>query len=179
MTQPDYVPLRGPDRMRPSDRLTLPAAWRADRPGDLAQQAVPAGNGFGQPGPDVGYGMKLAKRFTDRLVLTVGEHTADVVAGCFACGAKRAASIGRAPVIWDMEWAFALWGYLAEAPERLVDLRVPLFRGAAHHYGDQRAIVDAVAAEALVLTPAAVAERVRNGWENLFVVDPPETIGPR
>ncbi len=170
MTQPDYVPLSGPDRVRPSDRLSLPAAWRADRPADLTRQAVPVGHGFGQPGPDLGYGLKLAKRFVDRLVLTPGEAPDDVVAGCFACGAKRAAALRRAPVIYDMEWGYTLWGYLVEAPERLVDLRVPLFRGAAHHYADQRAIVDAIAPDALKLTPAAVAERVRGGWENLFVV---------
>ncbi|MDQ6840427.1 MAG: hypothetical protein M3137_19355, partial [Actinomycetota bacterium] len=143
--------------------------WRADRPADLTRQAVPVGHGFGQPGPDLGYGMKLAKRFADRLVLTPGEHTNDVVAGCFACGAKRAASVGRAPVIYDMEWAYTLWGYLGEAPERLVDLRVPLFRGAAHHYADQRAIVDTIAPLALELAPSAVAEQLRSGWENLFI----------
>lgn len=170
MTQPDYVPLNGPDRVRPSDRLTLPRPWRTDRPADLTRQVVPAGTGFGQPGPDVGYGLKLAKRFVDRLVLTPGEVPDDVLAGCFACGAKRAAAVGRAPVIYDMEWGYTLWGYLVEAPERLVDLRVPLFRGAAHHYADQRAIVDAIAPEALLLSPAAVAERVRGGWENLFSV---------
>lgn len=170
MTQPDYVPLSGPDRVRPSDRLTLPGAWRADRPGDLTGGPVPVRAGFGQPGPDLGYGLKLAKRFRDRLVLTPGESADDVLAGCFACGAKRAAVVGRAPVIYDMEWGYALWGYLTEAPAGLVDVRVPLFRGAAHHYADQRAIVDAVAPEALTLTPAAVAERVRGGWESLFVV---------
>ena len=170
MTQPDYVPLSGPDRVRPSDRLTLPAPWRSDRPADLTGMAVPVGDGFGQPGPDLGYGLKLAKRFVDRLVLSAGEDVNDVVAGCFACGSKRAAIVGRAPVIYDMTWAYTLWGYLAPAPEALVDLRVPLFRGAAHHYADQRAIVDAVAPAALPMTPAAVAEAVSSGWQKLFAV---------
>jgi hypothetical protein len=170
VTQPDYVPLNGADRVRPSDRLTLPAGWRPDRPADLTRQMVPRGAGFGQPGPDLGYGLKLAKRFVDRLVLTPGEDAEDALAGCFACGAKRSAVVGRAPAIYDMEWAYTLWGYLDEAPEGLVDLRIPLFRGAAHHYADQRAIVDAIASPAFLLTPAEVAERVRGGWESLFVL---------
>lgn len=168
MTQPDYVPLSGPDRVRPSDRLTLPDPWRSDRPADLTGMAVPVGPGFGQPGTDTGYGLKLANRFVDRLVLTPGEHANDVVAGCFACGAKRAAAVGRAPVIYDMAWAYTLWGYLSPAPEPLVDFRVPLFRGAAHHYADQRAIVDAVALPTLTMTPAAVGQALATGWRELF-----------
>lgn len=169
MTQPDYVPLNGTDRVRPSDHLTLPDPWRTDRPADLTRQAVPTGHGFGQPGPDLGYGLKLAKRFVGRLVLAPGEHVTDVVAGCFACGAKRSAVVGRAPVIYDMEWAYTLWGYLAAAPQVLLDLRIPLFRGAAHHYANQRAIVDKVATEAFTLTPEALRELLLGGCDDLFV----------
>lgn len=174
MTQPDYVPLAGADRVRPSDRLTLPGSWKADRPGDLDRLMLPRGGGFGQAGPDLGYGLKLAKRFLDQLVLTPGEHTVDVLAGCFACGAKRAATFGRAPVIYDMRWAYTIWGYLAEAPAELVDLRVPLFRGAAHDYAAQRAIVDTVSPSALPLTPEAAAEQVAASWRSFFVSSHPE-----
>ncbi|MGH9058002.1 MAG: hypothetical protein ACRDZY_00575 [Acidimicrobiales bacterium] len=169
MTAPDYVPLQGSDRMRPSDRLSLPRAWRQDRPAELVDLAPPTGERFGSTGPDLGYGLKLAKRFEARLVLSAGETRDDAVAGCFACGAKRSGVFDRAPVIYDMEWAYTLWGYLGGAPDGLVHRRVERFRGASHHYWDQRGIVDSVAAEAFRLTPVQVRERLGSGWETLFI----------
>jgi hypothetical protein len=169
VTQPDYVPLVGPDRIRPSERLTLPGSWTQDRPAELADLTPPKGAQFGVAGPDLGYGLKLAKRFVHDLVLTEGENEHDVVAGCFTCGTRRAAVFGRAPVIFDMEWAYALWGYLAPASAELVEMRVPLFRGAGHEYADQRRVVDAVAEPTLRLTPAQVKERVGANWRSFFI----------
>ncbi len=168
MTQPDNVPLLGPDRVRPSDRLSLPRPWRQDRPAELTDLTVPSGDCFGIAGPDVGYGLKLAKRFADRLALTAGETAADAVAGCFACGARRAATFGRAPVIYDMDWAYTLWGYLGGAPDALVHWRVELFRGAAHHYTDQRRIADSVAAAAVRLSAAEARAQLGSAWADLF-----------
>jgi hypothetical protein len=166
MTQPDYVPLAGGDRVRPVDRLPTPQAWLSTRPAELDEE-LPVGRHFGSAGPDLGYGLKLAKRFTDRLLIPEGEHPADAVAGCFACGAKRAAGFGRAPVIYDMEWAYVLWGFLGEVPMPLLALRAPLFKGAAHHYWDQRQIVERVRPEAFALTPAQVRERL-SSWQTLI-----------
>ncbi len=166
VTQPDFVPVRATDRVRPSDRLSLPGSWRQDRPGDLVDLEAPTAPRFGRTGPDLGYGLKLAKRFGDRIELAAGESADDAVAGCFACGTRRAASFGRAPVIYDMEWAYGLWGYLGGAPDDLVAARVPLFRGASHHYWDQRGIVDAVMAPTLRLTPAQVREQLAS-WRQL------------
>jgi hypothetical protein len=169
VTQPDYVPLVAPDRIRPSERLTLPGAWTQDRPAELTDLTPPKGAQFGIAGSDLGYGLKLANRFHDRLVLTEGEDPHDVIAGCFVCGTRRAGVFGRAPVIYDMEWAYTLWGYLAVAAPELVALRVPLFRGAGHEYSDQRRVVDAIAEPTLRLTPAVVAERVGANWRSFFV----------
>lgn len=169
MTQPDYVPLVGPDRIRPSERLTLPGPWTQDRPAELVDLRQPKGPQYGASGPDLGYGLKLAKRFLDRLVLREGEDRHDVLAGCFACGIRRASLFGRAPVIHDMEWAYGLWGFLAPAADGLVELRMPLFRGAGHDYAHQRRVVDAVAEPTLRLTPAQVKERVGANWRSFFV----------
>jgi len=172
VTQPDYVPLQPSDRVRPSGRLSVPGPWRQDRPADLVGRANPTGARLGRTGPDLGYGLKLAKRFEDRLVLADGESTGDAVAGCFASGSRRAASFGRAPVVHDMAWAYTLWGYLGGAPEELVAWRSRLFRGASHHYWDQRGIVDAVRAETLWLTPAEVGDRLSSWRALLYTLQP-------
>ncbi|MHB1534756.1 MAG: hypothetical protein ACYC1D_09140 [Acidimicrobiales bacterium] len=170
MTQPDYVPLAATDRVRPSDRLTVPGPWRQDRPGDLVGLEPPRGPCFGSTGPDLGYGLKLAKRFEDRLQLTEGESRDDAVAGAFACGARRSAFFHRAPVIHDMEWAYTLWGFLGDAPADLVSWRQSRFRGAAHDYWDQRQIVDLVREATLRLTPAEVRAQVGQ-WRQLVFAD--------
>lgn len=167
MTAPDYVPIARADRMRPVDRLPVPRSWLSDRPADLADPLPPAGPGFGSAGPDLGYGMKLARRFASKLVLTEGEEVDDAVAGCFAVGAKRASMSGRAPVIFDMDVAYTLWGFLPGAPNDLVAYRRPLFQGAAHHYWEQRHIVDRVKESTLRLTPAQVREGL-GGWKTLL-----------
>ena len=170
MTQPDHVPLQASDRVRPSALLPPPKGWFLERPAEQSTLDPPSGPRFGTTGPDVGYGLKLARRFEARLEMAPGEHLEDVVAGCFGCGSRRAASVGRAPVIYDMEWAYTLWGYLGAAPPDLVAFRVPLFRGAAEDYWDQREIADAVRPETLRLTPAQVREQVASGgWPELLI----------
>lgn len=169
MTQPDHVPTQATDRIRPSALLPAPKQWYLDRPGEQVSLSPPTGPRFGSTGPDLGYGLKLARLLEDRLELTEGEHREDAVAGGFACGAKRASRFGRAPVIYDMQWAFNLWGFMGGAPEDLIEWRKPLFRGAAEHYWDQREIVDAVKIEAFRLTPAQVLERLSN-WKDLLIV---------
>jgi hypothetical protein len=161
--------MQASDRVRPSAVLPSPRGWYLDRPAEQLTLEPPTGPRFGSAGPDLGYGLKLARRMEGRLRLVAGEQLDDVVAGGFACGSRRAAHFGRAPVIYDMEWAFGLWGYLGAAPDDLVGWRRPLFRGAAEHYWDQREIVDAVKVEALKLTPSQVVHSLAD-WRNLLIV---------
>jgi hypothetical protein len=157
------------DRVRPSSLLPAPGRWYLDRPAEQLDLQPPSGPRFGSTGPDLGYGLGLARRFKGRLQLEPGESENDAVAGCFGCGSKRAARFGRAPVIYDMEWAYSLWGFLGGAPAELVTWRRGLFRGAAHDYWDQREIVDAVKVETFGLNPAQVRERLTN-WKELLIV---------
>jgi hypothetical protein len=129
---------------------------------------MPSGPRLGATGPDLGYGLKLARRLEGRLVLTAGEHREDAVTGSFSCGARRAAWFGRAPVIYDMEWAYGLWGYLGGGPDDLIEWRKIRFRGAAEDYWVQRQIVDAVRPETLKLTPAQVVEGL-NSWREMLI----------
>jgi len=170
VTQPEYVPLKAADRVRPIERLPASGAWRADRPADLDRPGMPTGRRLGNHGPDLGYGMKLARRFVDRIQLAEGETVDDAVAGCFATGTKRSSMYGRAPVIYDLDLAFTLWGFLEGAPADLVAFRKPLFQGAAHEYDAQRDIADRVPVETLALPPTAVADRLSE-WRTLIRTD--------
>jgi hypothetical protein len=166
VTQPDHVPVAPADRVRQLERLPAPSRWRADRPGDITG-IQPAGHGLGVPGPDQGYGLKLANRFTDKLQLAAGEHTEDAVAGCLGVGLKRAALFGRGPVIYDFELAYDVWGFLGGAPSELLEFRRPLFESVAHEYSRQRDIVDLVPEATLRMTPAQVHERLAD-WKTLL-----------
>lgn len=172
MTQPEYVPLRVADRVRATERLPVPDSWVPDRPAELLGPSADQARGanFGSVGPDTGYGLRLAERFRDRLELQAGESADDAVAGCFAVGSKRAALFGRAPTIYDYELAYTLWGFLGGAPPELLAIRASLFPGCAHHYWDQRDIVDRVQEDALRKTPAEV-KTMLPVWRSLVVAD--------
>ena len=129
---------------------------------------MPRGPQLGSQGPDLGYGMKLARTFADRIAVTEGETVDDAVTGCFVVGIKRASLFGRAPVIYDFDLAFTLWGFLSGAPADLVAFRRPLFMGAAHHYEDQRAIADRVPEETLRMKPDEVRSKLRD-WKSLLL----------
>src|SRR5947209_6526587 len=119
MAAPEYVPVSLNELPRLKEPIPAPGPWKADRPADLRPGGQPHGAKFGSPGPDQGYALTLARRFDDRLVLVEGEQKDDVVAGCLGVATKRSSLFGRAPVIYDLELAFSLWGFLAAAPEYL------------------------------------------------------------
>ncbi len=166
MAAPDHVPVQLADRARQGERLPAPRKWTATRPGDLVGRQ-PTGHMLGNPGPDQGYGLALAQKFAGKLQLVSGEEEADAIAGCTAVALRRASIYGRAPVIYDFDLAFGLWGFLDDAPDDLVAFRRPLFAGASHHYNHQREIADLVPDATLRLTPAEVRRRVGE-WRALL-----------
>ncbi len=172
MTQPNFVPIVEADQVRPAYRLQVPSIWTQSRPSELRGTTQPPGRQLGSPGPDQGFALKLARRFEDRLELVEGETSEDAIAGCTAVAMRRCARFGRAPAVYDLSFAFTLWGFLGGAPDDLVETRGPLFRSASHHYTARRLIADAVVDEALRLTPEAVAERLED-WRELIVLPPP------
>lgn len=171
MAQPDFVPISDGDRVRTAEVLPSPDRWMATRPGEIEGLRPPEGRSFGSAGPDQGYGLKLAKRFVDRLELQEGEHAADAVSGCLAVALRRASRFGRAPVIYDFEFAFTVFGFLGDAPADLLEFRRPYFDSASHDYWDQRDIADLVAEETLALTPSDVRGRLGEWLTMLVTVD--------
>jgi len=167
MTQPDHVPITESEKVRPLFTLPAPEPWTPSRPAELRGATQPEGPRLGSPGPDQGYALTLAARFADELVLATGEHAADALAGATAVALRRAALFGRAPVVYDLEHALTLWGFLDDAPEDLVAFRAPLFRGAAEDYWARRAIAHRVPEATLRLAPGQVADRLGD-WRELL-----------
>jgi hypothetical protein len=171
MTQPSYVPIGEADQVRPAYRLKTPADWRQNRVAELLTPDHPPGRRLGVPGPDQGYALLVAHElFADRLELTAGITAQDALVGCAAVASARAALFGRAPVGKDVELALVLFGFLGGAPAELVERRASLFCAAAHHYGQQRRIVEAVPEATLRLTPDTVRGRLAD-WRHLITAD--------
>ncbi len=118
--------------------------------------------------------LRLCHQFEGRLTLEPGEWEDDALAGASAVALKRASLFGRAPVVHDLRLALALFGFLGDAPEDLVELRRHLFEGVAHphHYVEQRRIADLVPDETLRMSPEEVAERVQGVWRELLADHP-------
>jgi hypothetical protein len=149
-------------------------SWMPERPADFAgEHRQPTGDLLGNPGPDQGYALRLARVLEPELHLTEGEHAKDAIAGIVAIGLKRASVLGRAPVIHDLRVAATLFGFLdAGADPALVRLRRELLEEVNHfhHYMELRRLVDLVPAEVLRLSPDEVAQRYSSGWRDVLLV---------
>jgi hypothetical protein len=165
MAQPTFVPITEADQVRSARRLSVPRAWVANRPADLPGPKRPAGVRFGTPGPDQGFALRLARRFEDRLRLTAEESVEDAVVGAAILASKRAGLVGRAPCVYDLHAALALFGFLmASPPAGLVAERRRLFASVSRDYVAQRALVDAVPDETLLLGASELTERLGSWW---------------
>ncbi|HTW99506.1 MAG TPA: hypothetical protein VMD59_12045 [Acidimicrobiales bacterium] len=157
MTQPRFAPITEDGEVRAAYRLAPPRPWSPHRAAELSATTPLRGPGRGVPGPDQGYALGLARRIAPRLVLRADEHADDVLAGAVAIALVRAALFGRAPVMADLEVALGAFGFLAEAPEDLVEARRAAFAGAAHDYLVQRGLAGLLPERRLRSTPDEAA----------------------
>ncbi len=157
MTQPTFVPIREADQVRPARHLHVPQPWTASRPADLRIPSRVRGASVGTPGPDAGFALRLAKRFEHDLKLGPGEHEHDVIFGVALLAARRAALFGRAPCIYDVQHALALWRFQDELPESQREARRAAFSSVSHNYTSQRELVEAVSEDVLRLSPEDAA----------------------
>ncbi|MDP1818725.1 MAG: hypothetical protein Q8K58_02385 [Acidimicrobiales bacterium] len=170
MAAPEHVPVDRTRYLRTYESPPRrPDPWLAVRPGELVD-GQPRGEQLGNPGPDQGYVLVLARRFHGKLELTSGEHERDALAGATGVALKRASLFGRAPVVHDLTVALTVWGFLGAADPELVRLRQGLFAEVAHphHYLNQRRIADLVPDEVLRMTPQQVTEAHRTDWRGLL-----------
>ncbi len=136
--------------------MTTPApeVGRAPKKGLLRPSRLPAGQGQGSPAPDAGYALGVAQREVDRLAFAHEHDRHDVELGVALVAAKRASLIGRGPTLGDVRVAMDHFG-LRDADVVTETLAAP-FRGLAHSYVAQRALVDSVDPAAL----SGAAERI-------------------
>lgn len=161
MTQPKFAPILPNVEVRELDKLPPPPPWQPHRPADFRPDPKSQGRpGYGVAGPDQGYAMLLVERLAERVTLTPGEHLDDVLRGAAVIALRRAALFGRAPVTADLELALNLFGFLEAGSAAMVRRRSELFRGVAHDYWRERALVDVVPEATLRLTPQQVADRI-------------------
>ncbi len=153
MTQPTFVPIAEADQVRPARHLHVPGSWTTSRPAELGVPTAARGRSVGTPGPDQGFALRLARRFEHEVQLGEGESVHDVLHGVALIGARRAALFGRAPCIYDVQFALRLWGLLDDAPPELRERRRAAFSAVSYDYVAQRRLVDAVPDEVLRLGP--------------------------
>ena len=174
MAAPEFVPVPPLAEVRAYESPPRrPDEWLADRPGDHDAHGQPRGDGFGVPGPDQGYAIKIANEVLVPQLQLGKVHRDDAVAGCLGVALKRASLFGRAPVVHDWRVAFTLWGFLDPAPPSdLVTLRDEWFAEVAspHHYREGRHIVDAVPESTLRQAPAQVETAYRADWRSLLTL---------
>lgn len=165
MTQPTFVPITDSDQVRPSFHLES-ASHVVGKLSEVHTPQQPEGNGLGFHGPDQGYALTLAKRMAKKFVLTPGENSKDVQVGVAMIAGRRAAIIGRAPTVYDLEVALGIFGFLMAAPDDLVAYRKGVFQSLSHNYVSQRDLVDQIPDATLKLTPQEV-ESPRADWREL------------
>jgi hypothetical protein len=167
MSQPKFVPIKPEDRVQKDLSPETPERWKADRPAEISNDGQPRGDLVGSIGPDQGYALKLARSFSNRLQRHGNESEEDAIVGCTEVALKRASLYGRAPVVYDLEFAFTLWGYLGGAPDDLVSFRVKLFSQVSHDYVAQRKIVDHVRDEVFTMNSNEIRARLHD-WTALI-----------
>ena len=167
VTQPSFVPIVEADQVRPAYRLKVPSIWTQSRPSEVRGTSQPGAGSWAGPAPTRASPSSWPAGSRTVWCWPTGDSAEDAIAGCTAVAMRRCASFGRAPAVYDLTFAFTLWGFLGGAPADLVEARSPLFRSASHHYQAQRAIADSVHEETLRLTPEAVADRIGE-WRELI-----------
>lgn len=130
--------------------------WKpSDRPGMITRPGeVPRGEGFGTPGPDTGWALRLI----DRADIPQRSKNLDRVLA--ALMGARAASFGRAPTTEDLEVALILTGLADGLPDHLHTRREQWVDAAAHDRPPGRTALAEVGTDLLRAKPAQVRLRV-------------------
>lgn len=172
MSAPQYVPTSPITQVRSyTSPPRRPESWTKDRVSEIPARQ-PLEDRLGVTGPDPGYALTLAARYKGKLMLqgTGDALESEVLRGAAEIAMKRAALVGRAPILADFTVALSVWGFLDSHPDaELVALRRQMFEGVHHiaaHYPHLRDLADSVPVEILSLSPAMVSQRHNTSWRS-------------
>ena len=156
MAQQPNIEFDPADRPRAVPRPDHARRWKpADRPGIISVPGqVPRGEGFGNPGPDTGWALRLI----DQAEIPDRSKGLERVLG--ALMGARASSFGRAPTLEDLEVALLLCGIGEALPDHLAERRHRWVDATAHERPPGRTALTEVGTELLRTKPAAVRLRV-------------------
>ena len=137
MAQQPNVEITAAERPRPVPHPGVAVKWRADKPGvPDGPDGTPGGGLYGTTGPDPGWGVKLVNN------AELPDDDPDLRKVLAGLVLARAAALGRAPVLEDLEVALILCGYDEDSPEWVVERRQRWLEAAPH---EQRSGATAVA----------------------------------
>jgi hypothetical protein len=151
--------------------VTEPAparGWTASRPGDMATPGdVPWGDGFGTPGPDTGYALKLAAGADYELDEGENRHNVDSVLVLIM--SARASLFGKAPSSDDLAFARLLIGLGSDEPvpdaslNRLAANRKHWAPRVSHGSASARALVSRLSPKLLKMSVEDLRHRLALG----------------
>ncbi|HEY5890077.1 MAG TPA: hypothetical protein VIW94_05205 [Acidimicrobiia bacterium] len=128
-----------------------PQRWRPTKVGLVtAPDEKPTGGSFGNTGPDPGWALRLISEFD---LLSDNPNLKSVVTGLTMA---RAAALGRAAVLGDIEVALILCGQDASSPQWVLDRRERWLEAAPHDRRPGQTAVADVDRNLLVRTPDQV-----------------------
>ncbi len=133
-------------------------AWTPRRAGDL-RSGQPSGMLLGTPGPNIGFAVKLARERADTMRLGRHEALGDAIAVVAEVAMRRAATVPRAPVVHDVDFAVRLLGYDSESAVAF-EWRKAVVDGAAESWSRRRTVVDAVPKRLLRATMTELDEHL-------------------
>ena len=137
MAQQPNVEITAAEQPRPVPHPGVAVKWRSDKPGmPDGPDGTPGGGFYGTTGPDPGWGVKLVNN------AELPDDDPDLREVLIGLVLARAAALGRAPVLEDLEVALILCGYDEDPPEWVVERRQRWLRAAPH---EQRSGASAVA----------------------------------
>jgi hypothetical protein len=138
---------------------TAPArAWSAsEKPGVITRPGqVPRGKGFGTPGPDTGWALRIIRHIE-------GDMDPDLEHVLTSLMSARASAYGRAPIPEDLEVAKLLCGIGEGLPLDLSARRKTWLAAVPHERSKGRAAVNDVDKDLLMKKPAEVRQALSLG----------------
>jgi hypothetical protein len=162
MGQQPNIELELSDLPRPTAKVGVSRRWTPNRPGDITTpEQMPTGPGFGRPGPDTGFVLKLIDNAEFVVADDESHHNVEYALALIA--GARASRYMRGPTVEDVEVALTVAGYRGNDAGAMADARKAAFANVSHDNARARVLIDAIPESVLLETPAQIATRMQAG----------------